>query len=432
MFDKVRSTKHVTKNSFSIKLLYNHDQKRKLPTKMSHRSFAFIHRLSQETTQPIAASQAMYTMYTANLKLIRRNSTFNFLNQVNHKRIGTNDAENLPALISGQLTNNTSLRKLVHTAMRMKISDAKKCKEEAKKHFIWSKRECYKTIRSGTIVDSEFRKMMYFECGHLWQILKDHNRQRIANLWRKFGPRTFRESRARHEPAIRGVRYRDSDIQEDFNDKNEDAALYGNVNLSKEAKSAATLNPKMMDYQKIVKFDMMVNCEKGAAIMRYNLMGKDANGRGDQDEEPKSTETLDLEQKVLNQGNLRATDIPTVQSYVKPQPSSIKNENSIQNALDGFERVVNKYIKEVGDNSPSILTSEEKTGLKELKKKISDKEWVVFKSDKSGRLTVDSIENYSKDLKIHTTLDTIISRKDLENLEENFNKNLKCILIKSC
>ena len=116
-----------------------------------------------------------------------------------------------------------------------------------------------------------------------------------------------------------------------------------------------------------------------------------------------------------------------MQSYVKPKPSSIKNENSIQNALDGFERVIDRYIREVGDISPSILTTEEKIGLKELKKKINDKEWVVFKSDKSGRLTVDSIENYSKDLKTHTTLNTIITRKDLENLEENFNRNLKCI-----
>ena len=126
----------------------------------------------------------------------------------------------------------------------------------------------------------------------------------------KYGSRTVRESRARHEPAIRGVMYRDDDLREEFGDKNEKAAVYGDVNLSKEAESAATLNPKLMDYQKINKFDMMVNCEKGAAIMRYNLMGKE---RGEQNEnEQKSTETLDLENKVLNQGNLRATNIPTV------------------------------------------------------------------------------------------------------------------------
>ena len=88
-------------------------------------------------------------------------------------------------------------------------------------------------------------------------------------------------------------------------------------------------------------------------------MGKD---RGDQNEqEKKSTQTLDLENKVLNQGLRGATDIPTVQSYVKPQPSNLKNENSIQNALDGFERVITKHIREVGDKTPSVLTHTEKT-----------------------------------------------------------------------
>ena len=80
-------------------------------------------------------------MFTANLKLIRKTSTVNLLNQLLKVGIGTNDAERLPTLISGQLTNNTSLRKLVKTSMRIKISDAKKCEKEARKEFIWSKRE---------------------------------------------------------------------------------------------------------------------------------------------------------------------------------------------------------------------------------------------------------------------------------------------------
>ena len=58
---------------------------------------------------------------------------------------------------------------------------------------------------------------------------------------------------------------------------------------------------------------------------------------------------------------------------------------------------------------------------------LGNKEWVVFKSDKSGRLTVDSVENYSKELKKHTEADKVISREDLKNEEENFNRNLKCI-----
>ena len=41
--------------------------------------------------------------------------------------------------------------------------------------------------------------------------------------------------------VILNARQEISDIREDFDNKNEDAAVYGNVNLSKEAKSAVTL-----------------------------------------------------------------------------------------------------------------------------------------------------------------------------------------------
>ena len=45
---------------------------------------------------------------------------------------------------------------------------------------------------------------------------------------------------------------------------------------------------------------------------------------------------------------------------------------------------------------------------------------MVFKSDKSGHLTVDSVEKYSNKLKKHMDNDTIISRDDLKKEEENF------------
>ena len=99
----------------------------------------------------------------------------------------------------------------------------------------------------------------------------------------------------------------------------------------------------------------------------------------------------------------------------------------LMDALDGFERVIDRHIREIGDKAPSILSQEEKTGIKEIKDKISKKELVVFKSNKSGRLTVDSVENYSNDLKSHSEADHVITRKELEHSEENFNKNLKTI-----
>ena len=99
--------------------------------KMSRRSFAFITRLSLETSQPEQANQAMHKLYSANLKLVKKTSTLNLLQQLMKKGIGTNDAERCYSLISGQLTNKTSLRKVVATSMRIKVQDAERCKKEA-------------------------------------------------------------------------------------------------------------------------------------------------------------------------------------------------------------------------------------------------------------------------------------------------------------
>ena len=52
--------------------------------------------------------------------------------------------------------------------------------------------------------------------------------------------------------------------------------------------------------------------------------------------------------------------------------------------------------------------------MKELKEKIKSREIVVFKSDKSGKMTVDSMENYSEAISIHTVGDMEIDEKRVE------------------
>ena len=53
----------------------------------------------------------------------------------------------------------------------------------------------------------------------------------------------------------------------------------------------------------------------------------------------------------------------------------------------------------------SNLTRPKQAGLRELKDKIEKKEIVVFKSDKSGKLTVDTPANYSEAISTHTVND---------------------------
>ena len=89
---------------------------------------------------------------------------------------------------------------------------------------------------------------------------------------------------------------------------------------------------------------------------------------------------------------------------------------------------VDEYMRNKCDEKgypKSNLTKDEKVGLKELKKKIDDQELVVFKTDKSGKLSVDTVENYKSALEVHTVNDTKTDMGKVEAIEKEMNRQAK-------
>ena len=312
--------------------------------------------------------------------------------------------------------------------MKLKLADAEWCVKDARWRFLWTKKELYKVIRKNSFVDEYFSRMMKYECNILWNERREHNRRKVRHLIEKLNARqeSAARARARDEPAIRGVRYRDTDLGEDFNDKNEDPVIYGGVQLSDEAKSAARLNPKMMVYTKINSFDQEVAIEKGINIVRYSCM----NDRGVNDGDAadiRVTDPLDLANKTLNMGNVYNTDLPTCQYYIPPRPASLDIETCLQTAREELLKVTNNYIKKTEGKAQSNLTEDEKKGIKELKAMVANKEAVIFKTDKTSKLSIDTLENYSEELKTHTVSDSVIDRDEVERIEKKMNQNLCCL-----
>ena len=75
----------------------------------------------------------------------------------------------------------------------------------------------------------------------------------------------------------------------------------------------------------------------------------------------------------------------------------------------------------------SNLTEEEKLGLKELKALVNNKEAVIFKTDKTSKLSIDTLDNYSEELKVHIENDTVISREECVKIENKMNQSLYCL-----
>ena len=55
------------------------------------------------------------------------------------------------------------------------------------------------------------------------------------------------------------------------------------------------------------------------------------------------------------------------------------------------------------------LTKQEQADISSLKKKVADKEIVIFQTDKSGRVAVDTPENYRISMQPHFASDPVIS-----------------------
>ena len=97
-------------------------------------------------------------------------------------------------------------------------------------------------------------------------------------------------------------------------------------------------------------------------------------------------------------------------------PEEIKDskvEIAIASAKSKLENITEKFISEKCDQRGNILennlTHEETQGLKSLKQRIKNDEITVAPTDKSGKFSVNTKENYLASLESHVKNDIEIS-----------------------
>ena len=161
---------------------------------------------------------------------------------------------------------------------------------------------------------------MRIEGEYLWRERKVHNETKVAFLTRKWK----NEVPHANEEKVRGVKYKDSDINVQVNDKNDEVLRYGEADLNNNMIQALTLNPKMMTYSKISKVDLEVEIEKGIVKQRYQFMKSvEEQDQTDESVDEHENEAFSLESKSIDYGKLRATDLPTNPRLIMPRPATI-------------------------------------------------------------------------------------------------------------
>ena len=95
------------------------------------------------------------------------------------------------------------------------------------------------------------------ECGVVWKARKEDNRKKTDWLLQK-----WRNKNDDAESNIRGVKYRDVDLNGSESDKNLEPVTYGGVEVTDSMAEVLTMNPNMMMYEKLDPAKMEIEIEK--------------------------------------------------------------------------------------------------------------------------------------------------------------------------
>ena len=131
---------------------------------------------------------------------------------------------------------------------------------------------------------------------------------------------------------------------------------------------------------------------------------------------------LDVDTNTLDLRYLRPTDLPFNKRVFLPSPLHEDTEVGLRNLKVKLLEATSQYIERNRNAATehSNLTATEKTGLKELRSG-RNRDLIIFQTDKSGRFSVDTKENYKRACDEHIRNDRVITEEEHLKCQETIN-----------
>ena len=240
--------------------------------------------------------------------------------------------------------------------------------------------------------------------------------------------------------VYRGVIIGDQELNEiEFSSQ---PRTYGGVKLDEDETSAMSLPPGYGFFNRIYKEKCRIDIEMGLNKLRWNKCfqkiergwvghnnddegeeGRDEHENGDiRIGEQAREKFVDERSKTIDINRLRATDLPYNHQVAVP-PSLGKAEETVEI----FKNEVMTEIGKLEDKSKGWnkmnTTESVRKGIKKIRDRIDRGEIVCYETDKSGRWSVDSVENYRKACEEHLTEEKVeqIDDEEHESAEREMN-----------
>ena len=322
-----------------------------------------------------------------------------------YNKIGTTEVYKLCGKLCKQILSKKS--QLINMVMKWKYSDAQKSYRNAL-YFEKKLWKSYSELYNNENITNQYNQLWYKEKN---RAMKKCREKRVKKL--KWLRETYTTNNKKDLPPdyINGICIKDGQLDGEFDQQ---PAIYGNANLDENEVSAIKMHPKFTVYNKIDPLDCEAEVEKCLTSIRWSRnFNNDGNTRV----------VFDDEKKTLDLRKMRATDLPFCSNVVMPKPLTFDDERKLQNLKHELNTVVLKY-KCKSIKWKNIKTNQE-VGLKSLVERRNKKELVMFQTDKSGKMSVDTVDNYIEDVQHHIKDDRIIDAEEFARIEKKVNAHAR-------
>ena len=409
-------------------------------------AYSRIEHLSYEFSNPMWASRLMREYMSKAIRLTKDTMTKDVLMKFRNSRVGFREVHQIAEQMVGQFKSSKLSKSsgfdIVKDLMKYKMYDALNCVKESKDELKKTKDDLDTFVRKGTFVREEFMDLVNREVNHIWNNGKEKNKNKVD--WAVHKRTTNNDNKTN---IVRGVIVGDTELERFEKETNENKTkkenretfgIYDNIKVTKDQEEILKLPPGFKTFPKLKVGDMETELEKCMIKatweenreMRKNEMDKVNAELAENAENVENAETVEVEtdgKKNLDLKSLKATDLKNNKRVIIQR--GLDDESEIKrNYLKGeLKDVFVNYMKEHCDKHGNMLENnldvKQMETIKKLKKKMQDENLVCYKTDKTGNLVLDTINNYSNKMSKHIKEDEAITEKKVKSIENNLNKH---------
>ena len=350
--------------------------------------------------------QTMRHMMITTVRRIKAMQVKDLFKSLVYHKISTTEVNNLCNKICQKMTSKSKLNLLKNMVMKWKYADAQKAYKTALfcERKLWKE---YSRLYSKENIIDLYNRTWFAEKKIVMKRCRTRRKEKVKWLLA-----TYKKKEDTSPDYINGICVKDVVLGEEFV---KEPRVYGNVQLDSNEVAAIQIPPKFALYNKIDIMDCEAEIEKCLSSIRRTRCYKDNSSD--------IRTVFNSNNKVLDLRKMRATDLPFCSNVILPKPVQFEEEVKLQNLKHELNSVVQSY--KTNNKDGKNISEEQHLGLKSLIERRNNKEIVIFQTDKSGTMSVDSVDNYIKEVGHHMENDEVIDEVEFGRIERKINAHSK-------